>query len=128
MKRCPTCNRVETDETLKFCRVDGATLFRDSSSIETEAGTVQFGSSSASEIETSVLAHRTDVNINRATVPTTVLVSPQAAGNTSELSKPKRRRTTVIVAVIVTAFVAALTAILVGLYRSRTSSAAAIQS
>jgi len=26
MKRCPQCNRVETDEALKFCRVDGATL------------------------------------------------------------------------------------------------------
>src|SRR5262245_33767177 len=26
MKRCPQCNRVETDEALKFCRVDGAAL------------------------------------------------------------------------------------------------------
>src|ERR1051326_2888781 len=26
MKRCPRCNRVETDETLKFCRTDGASL------------------------------------------------------------------------------------------------------
>ena len=26
MKRCPTCNRVEADETLRFCRVDGALL------------------------------------------------------------------------------------------------------
>ena len=26
MKRCPQCNRVETDEALKFCRIDGATL------------------------------------------------------------------------------------------------------
>jgi adenylate cyclase len=26
MKRCPACNRVEADETLKFCRVDGAAL------------------------------------------------------------------------------------------------------
>jgi len=24
MKRCPKCDRVETDEALKFCRVDGA--------------------------------------------------------------------------------------------------------
>lgn len=23
MKRCPQCNRVESDEGLKFCRVDG---------------------------------------------------------------------------------------------------------
>jgi len=26
MKRCPQCNRVETDEALKFCRVDGTPL------------------------------------------------------------------------------------------------------
>jgi adenylate cyclase len=26
MKRCPQCNRVEPDEALKFCRVDGAPL------------------------------------------------------------------------------------------------------
>ena len=26
MKHCPQCNRVETDEGLKFCRVDGAVL------------------------------------------------------------------------------------------------------
>ncbi len=29
MKRCPQCNRVETDESLKFCRVDGAVLIAD---------------------------------------------------------------------------------------------------
>ena len=30
MKRCPKCNRVETEEALKFCRVDGALLIEDS--------------------------------------------------------------------------------------------------
>jgi len=29
MKRCPLCHRVETDEALKFCRVDGVTLVTD---------------------------------------------------------------------------------------------------
>jgi len=29
MKHCPSCNRVETDEKLEFCRVDGATLVSD---------------------------------------------------------------------------------------------------
>ena len=45
MKRCPTCNHLETDEALKFCRVDGTTLITDSSSINSEAGTAQLGSS-----------------------------------------------------------------------------------
>jgi hypothetical protein len=31
MKRCPTCRQTYTDETLKFCRDDGATLVPDSS-------------------------------------------------------------------------------------------------
>src|SRR5262245_33701941 len=31
MKRCPQCHRVESDETLKFCRNDGAVLVDDSS-------------------------------------------------------------------------------------------------
>jgi hypothetical protein len=71
MKRCPQCNRVETDEALKFCRVDGATLVSDSSSIS-EAGTAKLGSSSVvNEIETSILPHSTDANIDRATAPTT---------------------------------------------------------
>ena len=41
MKRCPQCNRVESDESLKFCRADGVTLVNDSSSIGSEAGTAQ---------------------------------------------------------------------------------------
>ncbi|HZN01317.1 MAG TPA: hypothetical protein VFB70_18085 [Pyrinomonadaceae bacterium] len=39
MNRCPQCNRVETDEALKFSRVDATTLVNESSSIGSEAGT-----------------------------------------------------------------------------------------
>ena len=128
MKRCHKCNRVETDESLKFCRVDGAMLVNDSSSFNGEAGTVQLGASpGASEVHTSILPHNTNANVNRATAPTTVLPQP-APTTTSELSKPKSRRTAITVAVIVTAVVAAISAVLVDSYRSRKSSAAAIQS
>jgi TolB-like protein/Tfp pilus assembly protein PilF len=34
MKRCPQCHETYTDETLKFCRVDGTLLQTDGSSIE----------------------------------------------------------------------------------------------
>jgi hypothetical protein len=92
MKRCPQCNRVETDEALKFCRVDGATLINDSGSVSTEAGTVKFVSGSvSSEIATSVLPHHTDAEINRPTAPTTVLPADAAPSTTRELTKPKRR-------------------------------------
>ena len=38
MKRCPTCQRTYTDETVKFCRVDGVTLVNDSAGLsESEA-------------------------------------------------------------------------------------------
>jgi len=74
MKRCPTCNRVESDEALKFCRVDGATLVSDSFPFTAEGETAQLGSASAAnEIATSILPHATDTNINRATAPTTVM-------------------------------------------------------
>jgi len=128
MKRCPQCHRVETDEALKFCRVDGATLVSDSGVVTAGSGTVKFDSAQSTEIETSILPHTTAENINRATAPTTVLPSPQATSTTSELSKPKRRMTAIVIAVILTALVAALTAVLVDSYRARTSSAAAIQS
>ena len=92
MKRCPQCNRIETDEALKFCRVDGTTLISDSGSVSSDAGTAKFGSGKVSnEIETSVLPHRTGAEINRPTAPTTVLPAATTSSTTGELTKPKRR-------------------------------------
>src|SRR5690242_14206638 len=126
MKRCPQCNRIEADEALKFCRVDGTTLVSDSSLTGTEAGTAQLGyPAGASEVRTSILSPNTQ--FNSATATTTVLPAQPAASTTSEPSKPKRK-TTIIVAVILTAVVAATSAVLVDSYRSRKSGGAAIQS
>lgn len=86
MKRCPQCNRVETDDLLAFCRTDGTTLVSDSSS--GEAGTARLGSPAA-EIETSILPHATAANVQRDTGPTTVL-SPAQTSASRELTKPKR--------------------------------------
>ena len=66
MKLCPQCNRVETDEALKFCRVDGATLITDSGPVSGDGGTAKFGSAPvSSEIKTSILPHTTDASIVR---------------------------------------------------------------
>jgi hypothetical protein len=94
MKRCPACNRVETDDALAFCRADGTALISDSGPVSAEAGTVKFGSAPvSSEIETSVLPHTsTTPQINRSTAPTTVLAASRTPGTIRELSKPKRRR------------------------------------
>ena len=123
MKRCPQCNRVETDEALKFCRVDGATLVIESSDLSGEAGTVQLGvGPDASEVHTSILPHRTDVGVSRATGPTTTL-PPPAPATTGALTKPKSRKAIVIV-VGVTALFAAVAAIVVNSYLARKSGTA----
>lgn len=44
MKRCPQCNRVESDDSLAFCRVDGASLIQDSESLNEDVGTIRFNS------------------------------------------------------------------------------------
>ena len=99
MKRCPTCNLVETDDSLRFCRADGMTLISYSGPIgATEAGTVRFDSGPISrEIETSILPQNpTTPEINRATGPTTALPAPQTQNTTRELIKPKRRGVVVV--------------------------------
>src|SRR5262245_18166325 len=103
MKRCPQCNRLETDEGLKFCRVDGATLVSDSSSISSEGGTSSLGAQAdPSEVHTSILPHRTDANIDRATASTNVL-PVQPASVTRQFSKPRRR--TIVVSALVVAVI-----------------------
>ncbi|HVS20979.1 MAG TPA: hypothetical protein VHD88_03985, partial [Pyrinomonadaceae bacterium] len=56
MKRCPTCRRTYTDETVKFCRVDGVTLVNDSAGLsESEATRVLPESRATGEAPTEVL-------------------------------------------------------------------------
>jgi TolB-like protein/tetratricopeptide (TPR) repeat protein len=124
VKRCPQCNRVETDEALKFCRVDGATLISDSSSID-EPGTTQLAAD-ANEVHTSILPHTTGASINRGTAPTTFL--PQSApSTTSELSKPKRSKAVIVAATII-ASVAAVAIVIGGYFYFSRNRNAAIQS
>src|SRR5688572_1529007 len=99
MKRCPICNLVETDDSLRFCRADGTTLISYSGPIgATEAGTVRFDSGQVSrEIGTSILPQTpTTPEMNRATGPTTALPAPQRQNTTRELIKPKRRGVVVV--------------------------------
>jgi hypothetical protein len=100
MKRCPICNRVETDDALAFCRADGTALISDSSALSGEAGTAKLGSA-ATEIETSILPHTTDSIINRASAPTTVLPAQPTPGASQALSKPKRRKEIVAMAGVI---------------------------
>ncbi len=85
MKRCPQCNRVEKDNALVFCRVDGTALAGDHLSLGSEVGTARLGEPGAGELHTSILPHNTDTNEHRATGPITTAIpdllapgSPQA--------------------------------------------------
>src|SRR2546421_13030046 len=102
MKRCPQCDRVESDEALVFCRADGTRLVSDSGSVSGDAGTMRFGSSQASsEVDTSILPHGTDAEMSRPTAPTTVLASVQASSMTRELTQSKRRKLVIAIAFLV---------------------------
>jgi len=123
MKRCPQCNRVETDDALAFCRADGTALITDSGSIGADAGTAKFGSAPvSSEIETSILPHRNDADISRSTGPTTVLPAPATPGAVGGLSKPKRLRVVILLVTL------AVIAVVAGYFYFSRKSSATIQS
>jgi TolB-like protein/Flp pilus assembly protein TadD len=120
MKRCPQCNRVETSDDLKFCRVDGTILVSDSSGLMDEAGTEHLGLD-ASEGHTSILPHRTDSNINRSTAPTNVLPPAPPTSTTGSIGDANRRK--VVIAGLLIGSIAV--AIVIGgyFYSARKSSA-----
>jgi TolB-like protein/Flp pilus assembly protein TadD len=122
MKRCPQCNRVETDDALVFCRADGTALVSDSGPVF--ADSLKFSSApAATEIETSILPHVTDSATGRATAPTTVLPAPGPPGSTQALNKSRRWKTIIaVIVVIALALATTIVALAVSayLYRSRT--------
>ena len=107
MKRCPQCNRVETDEALAFCRTDGTGLISDSGAVGGDAGTAKFDSAPvSSEIETSILPHTTDAAIRQATSATTVLPPTPTPATTRELTKSRRRGLVIALIAVVLVIVA----------------------
>ena len=112
MKRCPQCNRLETDDALVFCRADGTALVNDPS-LGSETGTARLGSAPATgESETNILPHTTDAAASRGTAPTTVLPGPQPS-STRELPKPKRH----LILIAGVLLIAAIGAVSFGLYK-----------
>jgi len=119
VKRCPKCNRVETDHALVFCRVDGATLVSSSAELGGEPGTAKLGAPSGpTEIETSILPQLTNAGVNRGTGPTTLLATTTPVA-TDVLAKSKRRRTVLIVTVIAAAMATTVSIFVVSSYLSR---------
>ena len=117
MKRCPQCNRVESDEALSFCRIDGTPLVNDSSSFDDEAGTVRLDPTST-EASTTILGQTTNARDPRSTGPTTVL-SAQPTATTGSIGNSKLRGKKVWIVALVTAMVAAISAVVVYSVRSK---------
>ena len=83
MKRCPQCNRVETDAALKFCRVDGTVLVGDTGSDEYSATQVLPGSptseASPSSVTSESALHTSDIAPHSAS-PRTVEANESRVG------------------------------------------------
>jgi TolB-like protein len=123
MKRCPKCNRVDPDNTLAFCRFDGAALVIESGSISEDIGTVRFDSASvATETPTSVLPHQ--LTNPGVAAPTTVLSSQEGRTNTHALPKSNRSPLIAVLGLLV------IVGLVVGVYfySSRSKRTTAIQS
>src|SRR5262245_403567 len=124
MKRCPSCNRVEPDDTLVFCRADGTALVSDS--LSASESNLRLGSANApSEIETSILPHSTDAGISRATGTTTVFDAQPGLARTRKLTNTKRRRAIVLAVAGLTVMAFAL---LLYFSRARNSNSTTIDS
>jgi hypothetical protein len=93
VKRCPQCNRLETDDTLTFCRVDGSPLTNTASFTSEELGTIRLDSTPVSgEMKTTFLSQPVTTNsVSNTTAQSTPLPTPEARPITRELRKPKKR-------------------------------------
>lgn len=117
MKRCPQCNRVESNDSLAFCRVDGTALIQDSAAATEDSGTIRFNSAAVSgEAQTSVLAPAVTEQGTIATAQTTVLQ------NTHKLRKRKLLFIIALVGVIT------VSAVVGGYFYSRTNKGTPIES
>ena len=111
MRRCPKCNRAESDDSLAFCRADGTRLVSDGSFVSEGAGTLRFGSAPVTgETDTRILP--TGEVPGRPTAPTTLLAANPASGNIQEPGKPQSRRGILIALAMVFAVALATSAYL----------------
>ena len=94
MKRCPQCNRVETDDALGFCRADGTALVFDSSPSGKQPGATRL-EWAATEAETNILPHTTAAKVNHSTFSTTVLPLSTSPSGTRE-TKPRLSWTAIV--------------------------------
>ena len=93
VKRCPQCNRLEAEDTLTFCRVDGSPLTNEARYTSEELGTIRLGSAPVSdEKKTSFLPQPVTTNsVSDTTAQSTPQPTAKARPITRELPKHKKR-------------------------------------
>jgi TolB-like protein/Tfp pilus assembly protein PilF len=98
MKRCPQCNRLESDETLAFCRTDGARLVADTGSAELQTRHLD---KSSAEAESTRLLPR-DTGDPHVTSPSTrtLHVPVSSAHLQAPGARMGRRKIGIIIAVV----------------------------
>ncbi|HEV2835226.1 MAG TPA: hypothetical protein VGW58_07910 [Pyrinomonadaceae bacterium] len=89
MKRCPQCNRVETDDSLLFCRADGTPLVAESGAAEEAATRTLPPPDSTSERE------------SRTTGPTTALASEHKQSAPRSTARPRSLKASIVVAIAI---------------------------
>jgi TolB-like protein/Tfp pilus assembly protein PilF len=98
MKRCPTCLRTYTDETVQFCRVDGATLLDDSAvDIASEVTRVLPESRATGEAPTEVLRDTSEGKLTTSALKP----GPPSAASGAPRRSMSRRKLALIIALIV---------------------------
>jgi TolB-like protein/Tfp pilus assembly protein PilF len=100
MKRCPQCQRLETDDTLVFCRNDGTRLVPETGSAEFQ--TRNLSESTAAEADSTRLLPRNTGESPHATVASSrSLQSPALSARLqTPLGKFSRRKVGIIIAVV----------------------------
>jgi ketosteroid isomerase-like protein len=122
MKRCPTCNRTYTDDTLRFCLQDGSSLVADSqagAASDPEATLVNSSTRGEYPPPTEVLPARGAETIaTPRPVPTAPphALSADTYGRTAPAPKSRNTATVVLVSVIGTILLLSLGAVGVFLY------------
>ncbi len=127
MKRCPTCQRTYTEETVKFCRVDGVTLVNASAELsESEATRVLPASRATGEAPTEVFRNTGEGR------PTTSALKP--GPSSAAIGAPRKsmsgRKLALIVALIVLVVVVPIVILVAGYisYRHARNTEVAIDS
>ena len=122
MKRCPQCNRVESDNSLAFCRVDGTALIQEA--LSDDSGTIRFNSAPITGQTKTTASQENITDPGLGSIAQTTVLPPQPPNETTR-PLTKRKPWPIIIALVLLVAVAAIAA---GYFYSRKVKVNAIES